>query len=174
MTSVVPSIKGSALARWWRTCARCATAGGISADQLEARLEAADLALLDGKVQPALWYPIESYRRLTELLLDLAGRGDPHYVADRGARAAQRLWESGLYVQLQHGEEKAAKARRSGRRAERARRAPDHDALGRDLQLHALGLSQRGRRDAVIEVSEAEGLARRLGATRRAASSSTW
>ena len=31
-----------------------------------------------------------------------------------GARAAQRLWESGLYVQLQHGEEKAQKARRTG------------------------------------------------------------
>ncbi|TMA32184.1 MAG: hypothetical protein E6J87_13630 [Deltaproteobacteria bacterium] len=44
----------------------------------------------------------------------MLGRGDPQYIADRGARAAQRLWESGLYVQLQHGEENAAKARRTG------------------------------------------------------------
>jgi hypothetical protein len=88
--------------------------GCIAPDRLEAILEAADLALLEAKIQPSLWYPIESYARLTELLLDVAGGGDPQYVADRGARAAQRLWESGLYVQLQHGEEKAAKARRSG------------------------------------------------------------
>jgi len=88
--------------------------GRISRDRIEATLEAADLALLEQKIQPALWYPIESYARLTELLLDVVGRGDPQYLADRGARAAERLWESGLYVQLQHGAEKASEARRKG------------------------------------------------------------
>jgi hypothetical protein len=88
--------------------------GRLSRDQLELALEAGDLALLESKIQPALWYPIESYRRLSELLLYAAGDGDPEYIVDRGRRAAQRLWESGLYVQLQHGEEKAAKARRTG------------------------------------------------------------
>src|SRR5262249_14506253 len=88
--------------------------GRISAERLETSLEPQDLALLEAKIQPALWYPIRSYARLTELLLHVAGRGDRQYIVDRGARAAQRLWESGLYVQLQHGEEKAAKARRTG------------------------------------------------------------
>jgi hypothetical protein len=110
----VPSIKGSALSSVVEDVRALRDSGRIAPDRLEAILEAADLALLEAKIQPALWYPIESYARLTELLLDVAGRGDPQYVADRGARAAQRLWESGLYVQLQHGEEKAAKARRSG------------------------------------------------------------
>jgi hypothetical protein len=110
----VPSIKGSALSSVVEDVRALRDSGRIAPDRLEAILEAADLALLEAKIQPSLWYPIESYARLTELLLDVAGRGDPQYVADRGARAAQRLWESGLYVQLQHGEEKAAKARRSG------------------------------------------------------------
>ena len=109
-----PSIKGSALSSVVEDVRALRDSGRISADRLEATLEAADLALLEAKIQPALWYPIRSYARLTELLLQVAGRSDPQYVADRGARAAQRLWESGLYVQLQHGEEKAAKARRTG------------------------------------------------------------
>ena len=112
--SPVPSIKGSALSSVVEDVRALRDGGRISADRLEARLEAPDLALLDAKIQPALWYPIASYARLTGLLLEVAGRGDPQYVADRGARAAQRLWESGLYVQLQHGEEKAQKARRAG------------------------------------------------------------
>jgi hypothetical protein len=109
-----PSIKGSALSSVVEDVRALRDSGRISADRLEASLEAADLALLEAKIQPALWYPIQSYARLTKVLLEVAGRGDPKYVADRGARAAQRLWESGLYVQLEHGEEKAAKARRTG------------------------------------------------------------
>jgi hypothetical protein len=109
-----PSIKGSALSSVVEDVRALRDSGRISAERLETSLEAEDLALLEAKVQPALWYPIRSYARLTQLLLQVAGRGDPQYIVDRGARAAQRLWESGLYVQLQHGEEKAAKARRTG------------------------------------------------------------
>src|SRR5688500_7653746 len=112
MAASQPSIKGSALSSVVEDVRALCDSGRISGERLEASLEAADIALLESKIQPALWYPIQSYERLTRLLLDVAGRGDPQYVADRGARAAQRLWESGLYVQLQHGEEKAAKARR--------------------------------------------------------------
>jgi hypothetical protein len=109
-----PSIKGSALSSVVEDVLALRESGRVPADRLEMRLEPADLALLDTKIQPALWYPIESYRRLSELLLEVEGRGDPRYIADRGARAAERLWEGGLYVQLQHGEEKAAAARRVG------------------------------------------------------------
>jgi len=114
MASAEPSIKGSALSSVVEDVRALRDSGRISKDRLEAALEPGDLALLQTKVQPALWYPIQCYRRLSELLLEVVGRGDPQYIVDRGARAAQRLWESGLYVQLQHGEEKAAKARRTG------------------------------------------------------------
>ena len=109
-----PSIKGSALSSVVEDLRALRDSGRISRARIEKTLQPADLALLDTQIQPALWYPIQSYARLTEVLLDVLGRGDPQYIADRGARAAQRLWESGLYVQLQHGEEKAAKARRTG------------------------------------------------------------
>ena len=109
-----PSIKGSALSSVVDDVRTLRDAGQLSAEQLETALEPEDLALLDAKIQAALWYPIECYRRLTELLFEVQGRGDPRYLADRGACAAERLWEAGLYVQLQHGEEKAEAARRSG------------------------------------------------------------
>ena len=88
--------------------------GHLGEEQLEARLEPADLALLGKQVQAALWYPIGSYRRLSELLLDVEGHGHPDYLVDRGARAAERIWEAGLYIQLEHGEEKAEQARAQG------------------------------------------------------------
>jgi hypothetical protein len=112
--SSVPSIKGSALSSAVEDVRALRDGGRISAERLETALEADDLALLETKIQPALWYPIASYARLSRLLLEVVGGGDPQYIVDRGARAAQRLWESGLYVQLQHGAEKAARARRTG------------------------------------------------------------
>ena len=149
-----PCIKGSALSSVVEDVRALRDSGRISADRLEATLEAADLALLEAKIQPALWYPIESYERLTRLLLDVVGRGDPQYVADRGARAAQRLWESGLYVQLQHGEEKAAKARRVGG-AMTERDARMITTLSGAIFNFTRWSYRTGEPDAVIEVSEA-------------------
>jgi hypothetical protein len=55
-----PSIKGSALSSVVEDVRALRDSGRISADRLEASLEAADLALLETKIQPALWYPIQS------------------------------------------------------------------------------------------------------------------
>ena len=149
-----PSIKGSALSSVVEDVRALCDSGRITAERLEAALESADIAILESKIQPALWYPISSYARLTRLLLDVAGRGDPQYIADRGARAAQRLWESGLYVQLQHGEEKAQKARRIGSAM------TDRDARVITTLSGAIFNFTRWRyvnreSDALIEVSEA-------------------
>jgi hypothetical protein len=87
---------------------RLADAGRLSRDDLEAQLEARDLEILDAKIQPALWYPIESYDRLLQVLVDLEGRSDPaEYLRNRGRRTAARLAEAGLYAQLR-GDSKAA------------------------------------------------------------------
>ena len=44
--------------------------GRISADALTARLERQDLEILETKIMPSTWYPISTYRRLTELLME--------------------------------------------------------------------------------------------------------
>jgi hypothetical protein len=112
--TTTPSLKGSAISSVVDDVRQLRERGVLPVERLEATLEPADLALLDAKIQAALWYPIESYRRLSELLLEVQGKGNPRYLADRGACAAERLWEAGLYVQLQHGEEKAEAARKVG------------------------------------------------------------
>jgi hypothetical protein len=56
-------------------------------------------------VLPGLWYPLTSYQRLTELLMQVEGDGSSAYVVARGARAAERLFAAGLYQQLSRGDE---------------------------------------------------------------------
>ena len=149
-----PSIKGTALCSVVADVVALRDSGRVDADWLEMRLEPGDLALLRTKIQTALWYPIESYRRLSELLLEVEGGGDPQYIADRGARAAERLWEGGLYVQLQHGEEKAAEARRiGGVLSERDARIIT--TLSGALFNFTRWRYRRDGGDAVIEVTEA-------------------
>ena len=109
-----PSIKGTAIETLVSDVCRLVEEGHISDEQIEACLQPEDLRLLEEKIQIAVWYPIASYRRLSELLLELEGQGRPQYVVERGARAAARLFDSGIYYQLQRGAERAAELRRDG------------------------------------------------------------
>jgi hypothetical protein len=112
----VPSIKGTAFQSVVADLCRLREAGRVSGDALEARLEAGDLRLLDAKILPGLWYPLTSYGRLTELLMELEGGGRADYVVARGARAAERLFAAGLYQQLTRGDEiRETKAARNER-----------------------------------------------------------
>jgi hypothetical protein len=95
-----PRIKGSAIAQLVEDVRRLRDEGRIPADELSVRLDPAALELLERKPQPALWYPIESYQRLTDLLWDLEGRRSPDYLRRRGAATAERLIQAGLYAQL--------------------------------------------------------------------------
>ena len=109
-----PSIKGTAFESVALDLSKLIESGRISREAVEARLEAEDLVLLDDKVLPGLWYPLASYRRMTELLWEVEGRGDPAYLMARGARAAERLFEAGLYQQMQRGEELGVAKRERG------------------------------------------------------------
>ena len=94
------AIKGMAGAAIAADVLRLLDEGVLSREALEARLEAADLLILDAKVQVAQWYPLASFARLLEVLMEAEGGGDPEYVVERGRRAAQRLQASGIYSQL--------------------------------------------------------------------------
>ena len=110
----VPSIKGTAFQSVAEDVLGLLAKGRIARAWLEARLEPADLAILEDKVLPGLWYPLASYRRLTEVLLEIEGGGRSDYVVRRGARAAERLFAAGLYLQLERGEEIGAEKRKRG------------------------------------------------------------
>jgi hypothetical protein len=110
----VPSIKGTAILGVVEDLHRLVATGRIRRDRLEARLDAEDLRILDDKLLPGMWYPLGSYQRLTEILIEVDGAGRPDYVVRRGARAAERLFAAGLYLQLERGEEIGAAKRERG------------------------------------------------------------
>jgi hypothetical protein len=72
-------------------------------ESLEAALQPEDIEWLESKPAPTAWVPIASFARIVELLLRIEGRNDPAYLRGRGARSAERLFDSGLYAQLRHG-----------------------------------------------------------------------
>lgn len=109
-----PAIKGSAFQSVVEDVQRLLQEGHLSREALEVRLDRADLPFLEEKVLPAFWYPIETYRRLSELLMEVEGGGRPEYVVRRGARAAERLFTLGIYQQLRRGEKIAEEIRSSG------------------------------------------------------------
>jgi len=106
-----PSIKGTAFQAVAMDLANLIRNCRIARETVEARLEAEDLRVLDDKILPGLWYPLACYRRMTELLWEIEGKRDPAYLLARGARAAERLFEAGLYQQMRRGEEIGAEKR---------------------------------------------------------------
>jgi len=93
-------IKGTAIESLVADVNRLVQEGRLRADELEAQLRPEDLEILGQKVLAALWYPLGTYERLTQLMLRVEGRGEIGYVVDRGRRAAARLRDSGIYGQL--------------------------------------------------------------------------
>jgi hypothetical protein len=97
---VEPAIKGSIFKGAIDDLARLREEGRISQEETDARLAPEDLAFLEGEINPAAWYPIESYARLMELLGEFEGKGKDAYFIARGRVSARRLMATGFYQQL--------------------------------------------------------------------------
>jgi len=95
-----PSIKGSIFKGAIDDLARLQQEGRLPEAKVDAYLAAEDLAFLEGEISPAVWYPIESYARLMQLLGDVEGAGKDAYFVERGRGSARRLMETGFYQQL--------------------------------------------------------------------------
>jgi hypothetical protein len=95
-----PAVKGSVFKGVIDDLARLRERGGVSEEQIEAGLAAEDLDLLEAEVNPASWYPMESYARIAQLLGEVEGAGKDDYFVDRGRASARRLMKAGLYQQL--------------------------------------------------------------------------
>jgi hypothetical protein len=94
------AVKGSAIASVVEDVNRLVADGRLRRLELEVRLQAEDIEVLDAKILPSNWYPLATYGRLTEVLLDVEGKGSTEYLVERGRRAAERLKAAGLYAQL--------------------------------------------------------------------------
>ena len=102
----VPSIKGSVFASVVEDVERLVREGRVSREEIEAKIGEEASSHLDESIQPSLWYPIESYRVLSEVLMEFEGGGRMEYMFERGERSAERLLAKGLYEQLRYASEK--------------------------------------------------------------------
>jgi len=98
MSQIAPSIKGVFMQGVAADVAALVGRGAIARASLEARLPEADRKLLSTPPMAALWYPVEAWARMIELLRDVEGVADPHrYLFQRGVRAAQRVVGLGVF-----------------------------------------------------------------------------
>ena len=118
----VPCIKGSVFSSVVEDVERLVREGRVSREKIEAKLGEEALSHLDESIQPALWYPIESYRVLCELLMEVEGGGRMEYMFERGERSAQRLFEGGLYEQLRYASKTRATDSSTSSRVQKAGR----------------------------------------------------
>jgi hypothetical protein len=102
-----PSAKGTLVLGAVVAVRRLRDKGRISAEQLEARLAAPAVALLDQKINIAGWYPIQAFTDLMDVNWEVAGRRDPEFMRREGARSADRLFESKIYQQLDFAQQAA-------------------------------------------------------------------
>ena len=108
-----PSIKGTAFVSAVGDLQELLDSGRLSREQLETRLRPEDVEIIDSKILPGDWYPIDSYGRILDLLGDVCG-GGPSYHVQRGRKAAERLLRSGIYRQLDRAiEQRSAKDQQS-------------------------------------------------------------
>jgi hypothetical protein len=87
-----PALKGFVIQSLWEDLNRLLRDGVLARETAELRLGDRDLDLLDGKVEPALWYPNETYVHYAQLLAEVDGVADAEaYWTERGRRAVERL-----------------------------------------------------------------------------------
>lgn len=94
------SIKGSLMLGAVVSVKRLRARGRVTPEALEARLSAEALALVDQKIDISRWYPIQPFCDLIDLDWEISGAREPAYLENQGAAAADRLFDSGIYQQL--------------------------------------------------------------------------
>ena len=107
----VPSIKGSVFQTVVESVVKLMDQGVLDRADVERKLPGTVYDLLSETIGPAMWYPVEAYRELTDLLTEAEGNGDDQYMFNRGAASAERLIEGGLYQQVTFADEQGGNAR---------------------------------------------------------------
>lgn len=74
-------------------------AGQVQHEEVAEHLRLEDLEYLKQPILPSLWYPVDACGRFVDLLWELEGRS-PSFPAERGAQAARRILEGGVYAEL--------------------------------------------------------------------------
>jgi len=118
-----PMTKGNLLLGAVVAVRRLRDQGRVSAEQLAERLSDAALELVDQRIDVTRWYPVAALCELLDVTWEVAGNGDPEFMRRQGAQTAERLFDRGIYQQLDY--------------AQRTERAQSSDSLVRQARLIA-------------------------------------
>jgi len=99
-----PSVKGILVVGVVVAVRRLRDRGGVSKQQLAARLGGEALELLDQKIDLGRWYPMQDFCELLDLEWEVAGNRDPAYMIQAGVLTADRVFDRGIYQQLDYAE----------------------------------------------------------------------
>ena len=98
------SVKGSLMLGSVVTVRRLRDSGRIAPEDLELRLSAQAILLIDEKIEITKWYPIGAFCELLHLDWDVSGNRAPEYMERQGAVSANHMFDSGRYQQLDYAE----------------------------------------------------------------------
>lgn len=102
-----PSVKGVAFQSVVADVSNLLARGEIAEETLARHLKPEDRVYLgETTVIPTLVYPIGTYARMLSLLCDIEGRGQRSYLVERGASAAERVLQAGIYARMMETAEK--------------------------------------------------------------------
>jgi len=86
------------------TIRRLRDGGGNAADDLEVRLSPTAMDLVDQKIDISRWYPMSDFSQLLDADWEILGNRDPAYMERQGAVSADRMFDAGMYQQLDYAE----------------------------------------------------------------------
>ena len=92
-----PSIRGVLFQAIWEKLEDLIKSEVISRDEMEVRLEARDLALLEQKPEPCAWYALDCATRIAQLLVDKLGCDEVTLSVEAGRQATRRWLREGLF-----------------------------------------------------------------------------
>lgn len=116
-------VKGTLLVGAVVAVRRLRDRGEVLAEQLEARLSGTALELIDQKIDVTRWYPVAAFCELLDFNWEVTGDRDLEFMRQQGAQTAERLFERGIYQQLDY--------------AQRTERVQSSDSLVRQARLIA-------------------------------------
>ncbi|MHC4608072.1 MAG: hypothetical protein ACYTAF_14270 [Planctomycetota bacterium] len=122
-----PSVKGALVAEAIEKGRKFLEEGRLSREELAASLRPEDLETFDEPTNVAMWYELEFYRRLAELLHEVEGGPREEYFRKQGFLRGQKLIDGGLYQQMEYVD-RSQVAREMDPEAR-------FEAYGRDLKL---------------------------------------
>jgi hypothetical protein len=110
---VDPSVKGTIVLGVVASLRKLRKSGGLSHEQLAARLSGPALALLERKIEFASWYPMAPFRELVEFEWDVVAKRNPDYARKSGEIPADHQAGTDRYQQLDFAK-RAKKVESSG------------------------------------------------------------